>query len=94
MLNNNFNLKKNKKAQVSDALTWVVATLVIVFLIVSSIYISSLMGKSKSVEKQKISIPEENPINWISEKTEFAYGINENNKNKIEVWISESDVNG
>ncbi len=88
-----FFFRKNKKAQVSDALTWVVATLVIIFLIVSSIYVSSLMGKSKTVEKQKIVISEEDSIDWIQEKTEFAFGINANNKDKIEIWILGSDIN-
>ncbi len=81
----------NKKAQVSDAFSWVVATLVIIFLIVSSIYISSLLGKSKAVEKEKIIISEED-VDWINEKNNYAYGINDFNKEQIESWIVESDL--
>lgn len=83
--------KFNRRGQVSDALTWVVTTIIIIFLIVASIYISSLMGKAKSVERQKISITGEN-INWIGEKTEIAYNINNKDKDKIEIWISGSDI--
>ena len=91
MLSNELKIK-NKKAQVSDVLTWVVATLIIVFLIVGSIYISSLMGKSKSVEKSKI-ISAEDSVNWIETKTNFSLEINNANKDKIEMWIGESGVN-
>lgn len=89
-------LGMNKKGQISDAITWVVATLVIIFLIVTSIYISSLMGKSKSVEKEKIIVLDEDAVNWIQEKTEFAYNINPNNNVKIDLWIKEAgvDING
>lgn len=92
MLNYKSVLLKNKKGQVSDAITWVVATLVIIFLVVTSIYIASLMGKSKSVEKEKIVSLDENYVNWIFEKTEFAYDINSNNKVKIDLWVSGSDI--
>lgn len=92
MLNYKSVLLKNKKGQISDAITWVVATLIIIFLVVSSIYISSLMGKSKAVEKKKVIDLGDDSVDWVQEKTEFAYSINPGNKIKINQWIQESEV--
>ena len=61
----------------------------IVLLLVASIYISSLLGKSKALDKEKIKISGEQ-TNWTYEKTQMAYGIDSSNKNKINLWIGDS----
>ncbi len=87
--------KKNKKAQIGETITWIVSTLIIVFILIMFIYIASAMGKAKSVNPKKIQIKisESNEeISWIEIKTLFAKIINNNNENKIDEWISQEDI--
>jgi hypothetical protein len=46
MLYNNY-LKKNKRAQVSETITWVVATIIILMILIVSAVLASLVGKNK-----------------------------------------------
>ncbi|MFZ1970766.1 MAG: hypothetical protein WAU65_01130 [Candidatus Nanoarchaeia archaeon] len=46
MLHNNF-LIKSKQAQVSETITWVVATIIILVILIVSTFLASLVGKSK-----------------------------------------------
>jgi len=82
--------KSNKKGQVSDALTWVVATMIIVFILITSIYISSLLGKTKIVDKNKIGISGDNSEDWVFEKSKMAYNIDSSHRNEIEFWVGGS----
>lgn len=83
-----FFLRKNKKAQIAESITWVVATIIIIFLIVSAIYVSSLLGKSKSLSVQGLGNSNEN--NWVLEKTKFALEINNDNQDTILLWVRNS----
>lgn len=82
--------KLNKKGQVSDALTWVVATIIIIFVLIASIYISSLLGKTKIVDKNKIGISGDDSENWVLEKSKMAYSIDSSHRSEIELWIGGS----
>jgi len=44
---------KNKKAQSGETMTWIVATLIIIAILLVSIYASSLLAKKKIFEKGK-----------------------------------------
>lgn len=41
--------KKNRRAQIGETLTWIVATLIIIILLTFFVYSSSLMGKAKKI---------------------------------------------
>ena len=86
----NYNLLQDKRAQVAETITWVVATLVIIFLLIASIYFSSILGKSKNVSKDDIKTYNIDET-WSQLKTNMAYIVNSENKEKIEVWIRESE---
>ena len=49
MLDNKLRIlkKRNKKATVGEAMTWFIATIIIVFILLTFLYVSSLMGKAK-----------------------------------------------
>lgn len=86
----------NKRAQIGETLTWVIATLIIIFILVVFVYASVLMGKAKTINANKLSAKfseTKSEISWIEMKTFFAYSINDENKNKIESWIMEVDSN-
>lgn len=79
----------NKKAQVGESITWVVATIIVVVLLIIFIYASILLSKTKSL-KFDIKANSEDSFDWINSKTQIAYSINNNNQNKIEGWISQN----
>jgi len=83
-----FDFFRNNKGQVSETMTWVVASIIIIFLMVSTIYVSSLLGKNKSVDWDILDKAKEDF--WVGQKTSFALEINDNNKDKILDWANES----
>ena len=65
---------KIKKAQIGETMTWIIATIVIIVILISSIYISSLLGEAKSI----ISYNNFNRKNdLLMEKSVFAYFLSE-----------------
>ncbi len=86
-----FNFFKNRKGQVAETMTWVIATIIIIVLLVSAIYVSSLLGKSKNLQVEGIENYEEN--NWAFEKTQFALSINDGNQELILSWVKGSGGN-
>lgn len=78
----------NKKAQISDTMVWVVATIVIVFLITASVFLTTLLGKTKVLDKTEVYSTIGDSSAWVSEKTDLALNRNDANKEKINLWIS------
>jgi len=68
----------NKKAQVSDALTWVVATVIIIVILLINIYISSLFAGMKERGLQEYS---DNQI--VITKSLIGYLLTENEGERI-----------
>ena len=75
-----------KRGQVADTTTWIVATLIIVFVILIFVYSSSLLSKTKIVSYEK----EDKEVDWIEAKTSIAIKINGDNSNQINIWINEN----
>ena len=85
---------KNKKAQISDTLTWVVATIIIVVILLIFIFVSSILAKAKDVSDDvgsKVVGGYEKQANWIKTKTELAYAKKSDNKEVINEWIWETE---
>jgi len=84
---------KNNKAQVSDIMTWVVATIIIILILVVFIYASSLLAQKTKIIKikeMKLEIPGEE-INWLNSKTSFAYlKSSEEQRQIIDKWKEEN----
>ena len=72
-----------KNAQISDTMTWIVATIIIVVILMIFIYASSILAKTKVVSYKG----PEKEVDLLETKTSLAFSINDNNKNKIEEWI-------
>lgn len=84
----------NRRGQIGETLTWVVATLIIIFVLIIFIYASVALGKAKSVNPKKLQIKEGDSvedISWIEVKTLIAKTLNIENENEIDVWISEAE---
>ena len=61
---------KIKKAQIGETMTWIIATIVIIAILIISIYISSLLGEAKSIIPYK-DFERKNDL--LMEKSLFAY---------------------
>lgn len=84
--------KLNKKGQVGETVTWVVATLIIVIVLVSFIYASSVLSKVKILTS--LSFESELEGNWMEKKMFFSENLSGNkNKEKIMLWIEEGEEN-
>jgi hypothetical protein len=95
---NNQIMKKNKKAQIGETLTWIVATLIILGVLLIFIYASLALAKAKSVNSLKVkdhinSFPRGLEENWIETKNEMAFTRNSQNKQAILDWIKEKQLN-
>jgi hypothetical protein len=77
---------KNNKAQVGESVTWIVATVILIIILIVFIYASIILSESKNLKSKKNSDSGEY-LDWINVKTEMAYSINDQNKDKIRVWI-------
>lgn len=83
----------NKRAQVGESITWIVATIILIVILIIFIYASVALSKAKSI-KTNIKADSVDSVDWINSKTQMAYSISANNKNKIEGWISQGKENG
>lgn len=83
----------NRRAQVGESVTWVVATIILIIMLIVFIYASILLSKIKYL-KFDIKTSSQSSVDWINSKTQIAYSINSNNKNKIEEWISQEQKDG
>jgi len=82
----------NRRAQVGESITWVVATIILIIILIVFIYASIALAKTKSL-KLDSKADSEDSLDWINSKTQIAYSINENNKDKIGEWISQGRKN-
>ena len=82
---------ENKKAQVGETITWIIATIILIGILIVFLFISVSLSKLKSF-KADIKVNSEESVDWIELKTEMAYSINSENKNRINLWISREGV--
>jgi hypothetical protein len=82
----------NKKAQVGESLTWMIATVIIIVILIIFVYASSILAvKNKGVEIKtkysKIRVNED----WIKAKNEMGFSRSSDKDNRafIENWIKE-----
>jgi uncharacterized metal-binding protein len=73
----------DKRGQVGETITWIVATVIIVVTLVIFIFVSVLMADVKEVIFER-------RVDWISVKTLFAHLLTEDeNKEVIDDWIED-----
>ena len=85
-----FKIKKlnyNKRAQISQTLVWILATILIIGILIISILFSFSIAKVKQILGQtagQVNSGLGNSISFLEMKTYLAYQLNSNNKDKIE----------
>jgi hypothetical protein len=84
--------QKNSKGQTGETITWVIATIVIIGILLLFIYASTLMGKAKNIVGGEVNagLPKTSLV--LSEKTALAHQITQNkDKGVIDSIIKEYD---
>lgn len=79
-------IKKDKKAQIGGTLSWFVATLIIIFILLIGIYAASILGKTKFMEFDEKT--EESSDSWLKIKNSFAFEKDSSNKETIDNWLN------
>lgn len=80
---------KNKKAQIGETMTWVVATIVIIAILITSLYITAKLAESKKVihyVKGVFSEEYERTDDLIMEKSIFSYFLVEDEEKKTFIY--------
>ncbi len=82
---------KNKKAQIGETLSWVVATLVIIGILLIFIYISVLMSKVKIISVGNVKTDLEKESQILNMKTSLSHKlVNNENKDIIDNLLKEN----
>ena len=77
----------NKKAQVGETMTWIVATVIIIVILILTLYTSAVLSKMKAVKYDPLT----KKIDRVGQKITFAYNVDSSNAKFIEDWIKEID---
>lgn len=88
----------NKKAQTGEALTWIIATIIIIATLLIFVYASSLLAQKMKIShfyEKASNFFHKKPIketDWAKNKNMMAFLINNENKQAINGWISKSNI--
>ena len=80
--------KNSKKGQVADTATWMMATLIIIFVLVVSVYAASLL--STAIKTVKIDFSFEKKTDFLVRESLFAYLLTKDGDKNIYKKIDES----
>jgi len=75
----NVSFIRNRKAQIGETMTWVVATLIIIVILIISVYASFLLAQTR----KKIFVETEREDDLLMEKSLFAYFLADDTKKNI-----------
>ena len=87
MLSKISRIKNDKKAQVGGTITWFVATIIIILILLIAVYAAGILGKSKhfSFDSDEIGNIDSG---WVDVKNDVAFEKDSSNKEKIEKWLN------
>ncbi len=78
-----------------ETLTWIVATIIIIVMLLIFVYASSKLATFKELTSGKqftLSKEYKKTTNWIGTKNAISFSINNKNKELIENWIIKLDI--
>jgi len=83
----------NKRAQMSEIMMWIVATIIILSILLIFVYASSLLAqKTKIIKAQDLKINLEEEVNSLDTKTLITYNLaSESEKSIIDRWGVENE---
>lgn len=84
-------LRCNKRAQTGEAITWVVATLVIIGILLIFTLVASLFAQANGAIVSLGRVFDSTELgegkDWIGQKIEFAFKLDSSNKPEINSWV-------
>lgn len=88
-------IQKNRRAQISDIMTWVIATIIILFVLLLFIYSASIFAqKTKTVKAKSLVIDLNDKVDLIETKNNIAYNsASVEQKVIIDKWREENEKN-
>ena len=88
-------LEKKRKAQVSEIMTWVVATIIILSILLVFVYASSLLAqKTKIIKAKDLKIDFEKEVDLLATKNLIVQDFaSEAEKEIIQRWEVENEIN-
>lgn len=79
---------KYKKAQIGETLTWIVATILIIVILLIFVYIATALSPLKAITMKNLRVGFEEKIDLLEIKTSLAHFLTkEKNKDAIDDWI-------
>ena len=82
----------NKRGQIGETMTWVVATIIVVVLLTIFIYASSALAKTKNLSLTDLKISLDKTKDIVNTKSLFAYEkTSEEKKVLVKQWIDKND---
>jgi len=83
----------NKKAQISETMVWIVATLIIIVILIVFIFISSSFAKVKNLTIKDLKLSSEGEdIDLFETKTKIVYDlVSAEDKKIIDNWRKENE---
>lgn len=82
---------KSKQGQISQTLTWIVATVIIVGVLILFVYISSVMSNTKVVKVGEVKSDLTAESSVLSTKTSLAFKLNNTNQEMIDKILKEQN---
>jgi len=84
-------LPRSRSGQIGETVTWIIATLVIIGILIIFLVVSSFMSKIKAIHVADVET-DMKESNLVKEKTSFAYQLtNYKNKDIIENILKKDD---
>lgn len=80
--------KKNFRGQIGETSTWVVATIVIIFVLIISVYATSLLSKTKKVDYYSDSIFSKGysrTQDFVLKKSLYSYFLTSDEAKRVEI---------
>jgi len=88
----NYKFLKNRKAQIGETISWIIATIIIIGILIVFIYISILISKTKIIQTLSIQFDIADKTELLNQKTSFSHQLAGNlNKEIIDNILEENN---
>ena len=79
----------NKKAQISDVMTWIIATIAIIAILIIFVYASTILAqKTKVIKIKSLTLDLDKEVDLLETKTSLAYlSASSEQKNIIDNYL-------
>jgi hypothetical protein len=83
---------KDKRGQIGETITWIIATVVIIGVLIFFIYLSVLISKTKIIQTLNLQLDVSEKSELLTQKNLFSYQLtNDLNKEMIENILKENN---